>query len=632
MKRKWVAALAAMMLIPVLMTGCGGNGSAQQSTPAGDAGAQTAAEESSAAELSDAAEGSGNEDDVSAPETQQEEPVEATDETTFTYYLSTSLEPSYGNSYNDLEVMKYFLDKTWDVDGTKKKIRLDISSAPAGSESDNMNTLIATGEYADVIDMAAASDSPETMYEQGIVIDITEYVEKYMPNYLAWTDAHPQYAGQIKNDGRYLKIYLVSDEAQDPWSGFCYRRDWIVKYGRNPETGKSFTGGWNDDKTEWTDDVVFPSGGTDPIYISDWEWMLPILQEALDDQQITDGYAFQMMASGTYYTGDLASSFGGGMFGTYIDSDGIVKQGRDTEQARAYLECMRHWYEEGWMDPYFQEKSGDSTWFMVDAGTVYSGKVGLWSGMSNSLGAGLDTGDTFNSGSCVYAAAQPINDVYGTAACKNVEPNCFYQQALTSTGICLTDKAEKKDIPALLTALDWLYGEGAMLHTYGLSKEEQEKEQFVLYNEHGLENGAYYTEEEDGVTVYHAESRLEDEYGLNEAASLMRLAGMYKYENVTKDRDEFTEHQFDQWRMYDGSGSLMMAPVANQLTPAMSDELAEKSPGLNTYCSIEIPKFITGEYDIASDADWENYCEGLAVYEPDLQAKFYNQLLGNEVE
>ncbi len=629
MKRKWVAAIAAMMLIPVLMTGCKGSGSSQETAPAGETGTQTA-EEATETKTEDADEtGVSDSSEDAAAETKT---AEATEETTFTYYLSTSLDPSYADSYNDLEVMKYFLDKAWDVDGTKKKISLDISSAPAGSESDNMNTLIATGEYADVIDMAAASDSPETMYEQGIVIDLTEYVEKYMPNYLAWADSHPQYAGQIKNDGKYLMLYMVSDEAQDPWSGFCYRRDWIVKYGKNPETGKAFTGGWNDDKTEWTDDVVFPSGGTDPIYISDWEWMLPILQEALEDQQITDGYAFQMMASGTYYTGDLASSFGGGMFGTYIDSDGIVKQGRDTEQARAYLECMRHWYEEGWMDPYFQEKSGESIWYMVDAGTVYAGKVGLWSGMSNSLGAGLDTGDTFNAGSCVFAAAQPINDVYGTAACKNVEPNCFYQAALAQTGICLTDKAEKKDIPALLTALDWLYGDGAMLHTYGLSKEEQQEAQLALYNEHGLENGAYYTEEEDGVTIYHADPRLEDEYGLNEAAAVMRLAGMYKYENVTKDRDAFMEHQLDQWRMYDGSGSLMMAPVANQLTTQMSDELAEKTPGLNTYCSVEVPKFITGEYDITSDADWETYCDGLAVYEPELQAKFYNQLLGNETE
>lgn len=62
-----------------------------------------------------------------------------------------------------------------------------------------------------------------------------------------------------------------------------YRRDWIVKYGKHPQTGQAFTGGYTDpnDVDSWTDDVVFPSGGTDPVYISDWEWMFGSFTEAM---------------------------------------------------------------------------------------------------------------------------------------------------------------------------------------------------------------------------------------------------------------------------------------------------------------------------------------------------------------
>ena len=71
-----------------------------------------------------------------------------------------------------------------------------------------------------------------------------------------------------------------------------YRRDWLVNYGTNPQTGEAFSGEWKDG--EWTDNVVFPSGGTDPVYISDWEWMFDIFETALQMQGMTDGYVMQL--------------------------------------------------------------------------------------------------------------------------------------------------------------------------------------------------------------------------------------------------------------------------------------------------------------------------------------------------
>ena len=58
--------------------------------------------------------------------------------------------------------------------------------------------------------------------------------------------------------------------------------------------------------------MVFPSGGDEPIYISDWEWMFDIFAKAMDDLGITDGYCYAPYYLGYLETGDLSSGFGGG--------------------------------------------------------------------------------------------------------------------------------------------------------------------------------------------------------------------------------------------------------------------------------------------------------------------------------
>lgn len=44
------------------------------------------------------------------------------------------------------------------------------------------------------------------------------------------------------------------------------------------------------DPDSWADDVVFPGGGTDPVYISDWEWTFGIFETAMEALGITDSY------------------------------------------------------------------------------------------------------------------------------------------------------------------------------------------------------------------------------------------------------------------------------------------------------------------------------------------------------
>ena len=104
-----------------------------------------------------------------------------------------------------------------------------------------------------------------------MILDITDYVMQYMPNYRAYFERHPEYAGRetmlVNGERRYLCLYQLDEVTPEAWGGMVYRRDWIVKYGKDAD-GNSFSGEWGEDGN-WTDNVVFPSGEVFPKYVSD---------------------------------------------------------------------------------------------------------------------------------------------------------------------------------------------------------------------------------------------------------------------------------------------------------------------------------------------------------------------------
>ena len=551
--------------------------------------------------------------------------------TEFTWLTNAGVNTIFYDEYEENPAVKYWLSKEWNVDGEDVSISIDFSTPPSGSESDNINTLLATGEYPDILDMNYCSQSVASLYEEGIALDLTDLVAEYMPNYTAWLDEHPAYAAQMTNDGKTLMLYYLSDAAGDYWSSFLYRRDWLVKYGTNPETGEAFTGGYNEDKSEWTDDVVFPSGGTDPVYISDWEWMFGIFETALKEEGITDGYATQAYYTGYYGTGELTSSFGAGFggYGTYIDESGEAVYTGESEQFRAYLECVNNWYSNGWIDPAFEERSGDTVWFSIDTADVYSGKVGLWYGLSSQVGAGLDSGDAYTSGMCVYAASMPINDVYGSDACKNIEPTCFYGDSLVSTGVIITNKAEDKNLPALLTAIDYMYSkEGGRLRTYGLSDEQMAEAQDEFYLEYGLTNGCYTAsddpEYEYELTPEFLEAKGTD--GLEEALVGTRLLGLGTNTGVNKHQTTFEAQLQSQMKKYSPSGNITNL-ISGRLSADQSDEISVLNNEIYTYLSQEIPNFVTGRKDPTNDDDWNEYCKAMEEYNASYYADVLNKVL-----
>ena len=557
----------------------------------------------------------------------------ATEDTSFSWWIFQGEDSSYYSNYRDNPSVNYLLSKTWGPDN--KKVELEFLVPAGGVEKDNCVTLIGTGEYPDLMDLSVYPGSIAELYEDGIALDITEYVETYMPNYLAFLDANPNLKATAMNvvNGKkmYLGIYDYAEDVRLNWGGYMYRRDWIVKYGKNPTDGSTFSGAYSETKADgtpnidtWVDNVVFPSGGSDPIYISDWEWMLDIFQTAVADQGITDGYPMSLYYPGVTGMGELICGFGGAGTGWYKTPDGKVVYGGDNDNFRAYLQCMNTWYKNGWIDTAFAEHATDQ-FYAIDDTKVRSGKVGLWWGQQNEIGGRLDSGEGFVDGIVVFGAPQPINDIYGTAAQQNVEPFQMYQQSMEGSMTMITDKAKDKDLAALFSMLDYAYSEeGCLIKSLGLSKSQYEETKDEFYTKQGLTEGAY-VQNEDG-SLQQVDTILKDGGTLASAVKLNRLPGLMKVHGIASGNTEVLQHNLELWNKYKDTGTLTTSFIS-QLTSEEAKTVNKIQTNVTEFSNKNVPNFVKGVKDPYNDVDWNAFVKAMAKYNPNAGTQIYQKLL-----
>lgn len=579
----------------------------------------------------------------------------------------------YYENYEETSVAQFISQQYWDIEnggisesGEGKQLSLSYLVPISGSENDNFNTMISTGEYPEILDLVSSSDSPEALYENGILMDITEYVEKYMPNYLAYLDANPELKPlvQVADDEgnvHYYAVYAFTDGVKDPWEGTCYRRDWIVKYAEptkyvwdweseyvienghpavtplekaveenNLEGWKknevtSFSADYGDDPDEtYSDNVIFPSGTSDPITISDWEWMLEAFEKAIGERgwsNDSSSYGYSVQYYGYSQMGDLNSSFGGGT-GTYYVKDGEVSYDGISENFKTYLECMQKWYENGWLDSQFYTRSGD-IFFQINQAGVSQGKVGMWTGLVSVLGTAIratcqneeDARDAY-----VMGAALPINDMYGTKDQMYVEPDALYQPSRKGAALGITTKAEKHDeeeLAALFTFLDWTYTlEGAKVIRIGLNEEQYKSVTLNpdMFAEYHIETT--YTEEtdEDGNIVV-VTMDFKDNNTLGVALSGQRmdvglvLTSNGDYATVITEVPAVMADAYEQWAKFLNTGNVL------DYTSLLSTEESEQYNKINAagldYQAQNLPNVIKGTMS------WEEYVKGLETIDTD---------------
>ncbi len=540
-------------------------------------------------------------------------------EHTYSIWLYSAQDASFYTDYVENPTVQYLLSKTWGEN--EDTIALEFQVPPAGSQQNNYETMIATGDFPTLMQNSVA-DAPPRMLESEMILDITELVEQYMPNYYNLLQTNEALRNKavfpVNGQDRILAIYGANEDYLYYFSGTMYRRDWIVKYGKNPQTGASFTGGYTDpnDVDSWVDDVVFPSGDTDPVYISDWEWMFEIFTEAMADLGIADSYCTSIYYPGYMWSGGLCSCFGEAIPIWYKGSDDIVRFGGDSESMRAYLQCLNSWYEKGWLDQDFNERTAD-IFYAIDDTNKRLGRVGLWIGTQGELGGRLDMHDGgLTEGIYVAGCAWPINDVYGDESCKNVEPWCIPGgSSLVGTGFLVMEGADEKDLGPLLAMLDYLYTEeGALLHTLGASPAQMEEAGLdtSFYEKNGIAEGTY-TIGEDGR--YKKVSAItNDAGGLLIASCCDKLPGYTLVSSVDEGYAETYENSMKAWVKYVNKGQIWGSDAFSLMSSEDMSALGDLQSKVLNYLEQHTYEFIKGITDIDSDEDWGNWCTMLKKY------------------
>ena len=601
----------------------------------------------------------------------------ASSDTSYTMWIYQGADASYYTDYADNPVMQWLTSQTWGEED--KKVDFEFWVPAAGTAADSYSTMMGSGDYPDILDMSI-SDGAKVMYEEGIILDLTPYMEEYMPNYLAYLEENPEQKALLTHtdeDGntRYYEIGAIKEENDVPWGGFMYRRDWVVEYAQptshvwdwdsdyvkenghpavtpleaaqaagNMEGWKAnevteFTSSDGENPNEdYTDNVIFPSGTSDPLTISDWEWMMEAFQRAIEDKGFsgnTDAYCISMYYPGYIATGDLVSTFGAGTGMWSKDADQNVYFGGTTDAFRTYLECMNTWNNNGWLDTRFETRASDIFFQINQTGTA-QGQVGMWYGLVGSLGDTIRTtcaDPEDQQKAYVMGCAVPINDKYGTDEQKYNEPDAFYQGSRIAGRIGITTALEDKSeetIAALFTFLDWMYTrEGALTRSIGLSQEQLDSCESAkeFYQEYGVENGAYTVgETDDGKTLY--TFNYDTSGDLGNALKIVRmvvgmeLTGAGADLDYAFDKGETKVQQMatEQWTKYVSTASLY--DYNNQFTTEQNEIYAEINQAVNDYMNANTPNLIKNGLD-----GWDAYVEAINALHPEELTEVYQDVM-----
>lgn len=552
----------------------------------------------------------------------------AEDTWNITIWIPKGEDTAFYPEYELNPVLRYIQDH-YPVNG--KKMNLDFYTPAPGSESENWSNLIATGDYCDIMSLDRASLTAAELYEEEMIWDLTDLVPQYMPNYTAFLEANPQLKDYLYTyvDGEAKILFLrgFSDKAEPNFEGYVYRRDWIAKYGTNPQTGAAFTYGFTDpeDPESWQDDVIFPSGTDEPIYISDWEWMFDIFTKAMAAEGITDGYCFAPFYMGYMQTGDLYTSFGGGAPYWYL-KDGKIVNGFTDDNMRAYLQCLNTWYKNGWLDKAFEEHTSDN-FFSVDTAHVYQGKVGLWQGLQSTVGTQLDVPGTYTEGIVAYGCRQPINDIYGGDEQKNHIPDSMYQYSRAVSLMALMASLTEEEVIAVLEFTDLLFDEDlSYTVSLGLNAEQAAETPSDFYDSIGISGGAYTVAETENGKVYTVNYEASAAYST--AIHLDCYPARYiRVASVDRGYGRYVREAIEKWDYYEATASIPQR-VLSSLTADDNQTITKVRASLEQFQQKVAPLAIKGEsYDVWDDASWEKFISDINKRKAEKITELYQDIL-----
>lgn len=244
-------------------------------------------------------------------------------------YVMTSV-----NNYADTEFYKALKEKTG--------INIKFIHPATGSENEQFNVMLASGDYPDLIerDWSSYPGAEKKACDDGVLIDFTDDVEECMPNMLKYIkEKTPKAEKWITTNGRYYIVPSLADYTEyTSMTGPVIRNDLLKQVGL---------------------DV--------PTTIDEWEEMLKAFKAA----GVKYPLCFTNSQLRSYY--QLIGAYG--VTRTFYQDNGKIKYGYVEPGMKEFIIRMKSWIDQGLVDPDIMTM--DQTAFN---GKVSSGNVGAWFG------------------------------------------------------------------------------------------------------------------------------------------------------------------------------------------------------------------------------------------------------------
>lgn len=493
--------------------------------------------------------------------------------------LSENITISVWEQADDYEYYQNYSDNPV-VDWWSKKynMTLEFQQPAMGSESSQFTLMLGTGDYTDFMDLGFAQDSTDALYADGVIQDLTPYVEQYMPNYLAFVNAEGNEdvkATVYDDNGRIFIIPFVEEQEPLQWGGLMYRRDIL----------ETMTGG----------NIAFPSGEDHPATVEDWDYMLPLMKAYFDASGMEDTACLIIPAAGYFQMGNLISGFGiGGM--TYVKKDGSIGYGPAEPEMFNYLKKMNEWYEAGYIYKDFASRTSDP-FYLPNTALTYSGKAGIWYGIAGQLNDKLSMPD-YGLYVDVRAINSPLDAEHGITEETGGSGYMYTGRLTAKSGWAASTSCDEEKLVRMLAALDYFFTtEGKLIRSGGLSTAENVQD-YPMYAEAGLPNGFREPNSEEYVWTEEGNTVNLDP---NNFCGL-RLPGLHSFfPTRTKDLvdgEDQTRVADKVWTKY---GHDMVYP---QVTHTAEESARNGSLGtqISDYVNSMVPQFITGQAELTEES------------------------------
>ena len=443
--------------------------------------------------------------------------------------------------------------------GIEKYTGLDFewSFPPLGADGTQaLNLELAKSKLPKAIGNLKPKDV-ELYIEDGVLIDLAEYLPKYAPNYWA-----------VLNDpaNEHIRKTYTTDSGKMGLFGFWRQEDFGAVW-RGPMLRK---------------DILDKAGVDLPKTIDDWENVFQVMKEnglntvgQLDNFQIFLGSGF-----GAYGTFSKQ---------VYLDN-GEVKIAQMQPEWKEYMRKMNEWYEAGYLDPDILTMDDPTM-----KAKVANNTAGIVTGAMSRITYFTQEAEKTGNGH-VWVGVPFPSVVEGEPACQ-----IFLEDVARGDGIGITTAASEEEIQALCRAFDWFYTE--------------EGNYYINFGEEGVT----HTRDADGKLVWSdavingAEPLREEitKYATMAGASLgWQRTELVKGLNVSQAVDAV-----EAWRSNQVAAEHFY-PAGVSFTVEEQDDKANYEAVIDTYIKECALKFMTGEMDIDTEYDaFLQQLEKIKVYD-----------------